>query len=425
MGIAGVKPFRAVVGASVMLALTPAFAQTEGQWLTLRGLVDARFILTDTHVGWESGALGKTRYGANATGDAQAIARIAEASLVARADLTWDLSAHAHLIAGSQQSNTVDVAEAFLTYKPAPEDGWNLSARAGAFFPPISLENTGLAWTSPFTITPSAINSWVGEELKTIGPEVTATWQSDAVSVSVLGAGFVGNDPAGTELTWRGWALHDRKAGLFERLPLAQVRIIRPNAPRPIGQAPYDQPIDEIDDRIGYYLGARLTDVDDNRIEFLRYDNRADDTIINRALQWAWDTRFWSAGGRATVSGDIDIVGQIMWGTTSIITFPPAPSVVKVDYDSAFLLVSKAWDRHRVSGRVEYFKTHDRDTSPDDNSETGRAVTLAYIFRPFERQRLTLELLHVHSRRPERTLSFGLPATANETQIQASYRYFF
>ncbi|MBM3515110.1 MAG: hypothetical protein FJX59_15575 [Alphaproteobacteria bacterium] len=78
-----------------------------------------------------------------------------------------------------------------------------------------------------------------------------------------------------------------------------------------------------------------------------------------------------------------------------------------------------------MSGRIEYFKTHDRDTSPDLNGETGQALTLAYIFRPVDRQRLTLEMLHIHSRRPERALSFGLPATANETQIQASYRFFF
>ena len=45
------------------------------------------------------------------------------------------------------------------------------SVKAGAFFPAISLENDDLGWTSPYTLTPSAINSWIGEELRTIGSE--------------------------------------------------------------------------------------------------------------------------------------------------------------------------------------------------------------------------------------------------------------
>jgi hypothetical protein len=120
------------------------------------------------------------------------------------------------------------------------------------------------------------------------------------------------------------------------------------------------------------------------------------------------------------------LIAQGMVGTTSILTFPPRPSVVRVDYDSAFLLASKGWDRHRVSARIEYFATHDRDALlVDNNDETGHAVMAAYIFRPADRHRLTFELLHIRSRRPERTLSFGLPATARETQLQGSYRFFF
>ena len=48
------------------------------------------------------------------------------------------------------------------------------SVKAGAFFPTISLENDDLGWTSPYTLTPSAINSWIGEELRTIGSEAHA-----------------------------------------------------------------------------------------------------------------------------------------------------------------------------------------------------------------------------------------------------------
>ncbi|MBM3515109.1 MAG: hypothetical protein FJX59_15570 [Alphaproteobacteria bacterium] len=342
MGMAWTMSLRAHTAACLALVAVPAAAQTDLQWLSVRGLLDARFVLTSDEKSWESGVLGKTRFGARTTGNERAIARLAEASLVARAEMTWDLSAHAHLIAGSEQSTSLDVVEAFVAYKPAPGEGFNVSAKAGAFFPPISLENTGLAWTSPYTITPSAINSWVGEELKTLGPEATLSWIDPAIEVSAIGSVYVGNDPAGTQLAWRGWAIHECKAGLFERLPLAQVRIIRSNNPRRVVQAPFDQPIDEIDDRIGYYAGVRLDDDAGNRVEFLRYDNRADDLALNRALQWAWNKRFWSVGGRATLTGDVEVIGQMMWGSTSIITRPGAVSVIKAAYDSGFLLASKA-----------------------------------------------------------------------------------
>ena len=45
--------------------------------------------------------------------------------------------------------------------------------KAGAFFPTISLENDDIGWTSPYTLSASAINTWIGEELRTIGTEGT------------------------------------------------------------------------------------------------------------------------------------------------------------------------------------------------------------------------------------------------------------
>ena len=46
----------------------------------------------------------------------------------------------------------------------------------------------------------------------------------------------------------------------------------------------------------------------------------------------------------------------------------------------------------------------------------GNALTVAYVFRPVDNQRLTLEVLRTGSTGRERTFSFGQPRTANETQ---------
>ena len=57
-------------------------------------------------------------------------------------------------------------------------------------------------------------------------------------------------------------------------------------------------------------------------------------------------------------------------------------------------------------------------------ADYGTALTLAYNFRPAANQRITLELLHVDSTRPERA-AIGLPVRARETQFMASFRLFF
>ena len=116
-----------------------------------------------------------------------------------------------------------------------------------------------------------------------------------------------------------------------------------------------------------------------------------------------------------------------MRGSTSVITLrEPVGPLVYADFWSAFGLVSKSWGEHRLSFRAEYFKTSDEDNfvSQDDNNEHGYALTGAYIFRPAEDQRITVELVYVNSLRPERVF-LGTSARARELQSQISYRFFF
>ena len=51
--------------------------------------------------------------------------------------------------AAQEQRTALDVVEAFLQYKPAPTGPWSVQARAGIFYPQISLENTGLGRLDP------------------------------------------------------------------------------------------------------------------------------------------------------------------------------------------------------------------------------------------------------------------------------------
>ena len=94
------------------------------------------------------------------------------------------------------------------------------SARAGLMWPPISLEHEGADWHVKDSITPSAINSWIGEEVRPVAAEGTLAATLGEHKLRATAALMAGNDTAGTLLTFRGWALHDRTTLAFNRQPL-------------------------------------------------------------------------------------------------------------------------------------------------------------------------------------------------------------
>jgi hypothetical protein len=392
----------------------------ENPSLNIRGMIDVRLASTSDTPSWEKSGFGKTRYGDISKNE---IVRLGDAAAVLHSNLAWNWSTVAHLNFAPEQRSALDVIEAFIQYKPAPTGTYGFKVKAGAFFPPISLENTNLAWTSPFTISSSAINSWVGEELRTIGIEATFIHRTDVAEASVSAAVFGYNDPTGSLLTWRGWAIHDREAGLFERLPLADL----PNFKLGTGSAPGQQagvdPFKELDHRLGAYVAAQLSHDDGHKLRAIYYNNFADNRIFD-GRQYAWHTRFAAVGAQTVLGDDIDVVAQGMLGRTTMASFPTF-TVADNDFASAFLLVSKTWGRHRLSGRTEMFDVNDNDNTPDDpNAEQGTALTLAYVFRPDDQQRLTFEVLHIDADREVRT-TFGQRRRAKETQLQVSYRLFF
>ena len=117
--------------------------------------------------------------------------------------------------------NAFDLTEAYLEYRPYPAGGWRSRVKLGAFYAPISLEHRAAGWTNPYLISSSAINTWVGEELRTIGAEYSLEWLGTR-SGHDFDAGFVAaiygyNDPAGVLIASRGWALHDRQTTLVRR----------------------------------------------------------------------------------------------------------------------------------------------------------------------------------------------------------------
>src|SRR5215210_5402402 len=206
---------------AVSLVLAGLCAPAEGAppaWLapeTVSGIIDLRVAGADGERSWTDGGFGKARFGGGDAGGFSLRPALAEAALVWRPPLGWDLTGTLAVAAQHEQDYPVDLIEAFVSWKPVPRGPTRLSARAGLMWPPVSLEQEGPSWAVTDMITPSAINSWIGEEVKPVAVEGNVSRAFGGQRVSATLAVFGVNDTAGTLLAFRGWAMHDLKAGTF------------------------------------------------------------------------------------------------------------------------------------------------------------------------------------------------------------------
>ncbi len=290
--------------------------------------------------------------------------------------------------------------------------------KAGAFFAPFSLENTEIGWSPYWTITPSAINSWFGDELRTVGAEFTLEWRGEDGTLTAMGSGFGVNDPAGVIMADRGWSLDDRPTGLFDHLRMPDATLTLQGAVPPDSTPIFK----EIDGRVGWYAGASWDDAKQWHLEVIRYDNEADPSAHDDDY-FAWRTKFWDAGFSDHL-GQFTIIAQGLTGSTQI---SPSPSFTSItDFDSAFALVGWENDHWRIAGRGDIFHTATRNSfgAAPATSENGTALTAAVSWLPNDWLKLTGELLSVTSTRGERSLE-GLDPQQSETEFQLSAKFYW
>ncbi len=402
--------------AALTCAALAGATSASAQDITFHGYADLRVILpSGDDETWLEGGLSKTRFGRE---DGNVEVRLGEIVGEARAQIGDELTAMAVLRYDEDQRTPIDLIEAYARYRPVSTSPLRWSVKAGAFFPPISLENNEIGWTSHWTLTPSAINTWVGEELRTIGAEGQFELRGQSNTFEANVALFGWNDPAGFLIDVRGWALGDRPTGLFDkpRLPDAFISHIGG------ALAPTTPMFKEIDGRAGYYARAAWQNADFGRIEVLRYDNRADPAAFD--VVPAWRTEFWSVGLETQI-GDFDILTQGMTGETEVAPFPGYDRIV--EFWSGYVLAGREFGDWRLAARAELFGSDAtiNDTANDpDYGEYGHAFTVAATWTPREWLRLTGEVLSIDSYRPLRH-DDGLPADSAETQVQLGARFSF
>lgn len=316
--------------------------------------------------------------------------------------------------------------EAFLERRIESAGGQQWAFRAGQFFLPTSRENTGMLWTSPYTLTLSALNSWVAEEVRPIG--VDASWGYTFFNqhrLLVAGTVFGGNDTAGTLVAWRGFSFHDRPTptGRFVPLPpFAGLPVQFPDQTRR-GTRPSGS---DLDGRPGYSGRVRWSAPEGRGLlQVTGFANRGDRAL--HGSEYAWETDFLWVSTEAGLPAGFRLLGE--WGTgSSAMGFAPpgerSDAVVDLRFETYYLMLTREWGIWRTTARHDRFQVRDRDsTALDLNGETGRAWTFAVIAQLDEHWRAGIEVLDVTADRPEARRAGGPELDGDSVRAEVRYAF--
>ncbi|HUQ08680.1 MAG TPA: hypothetical protein VM146_00090 [Steroidobacteraceae bacterium] len=387
-------------------ALAPAARAADWQLA-----LDLRAVSSDGRESFLDNGLGKLRFDEDHQG-----VQLGRLRLAIDQPIGEVFTAHAEAsVWDGDDKNPIDLTEAYLEYRPYPRGGFKSRVRLGAFYPPMSLESRASGWETPYTITPSAIGTWIGEELRTVGLEGRVDWLGTRLGHSFdlqMTAALLGwNDPAGTQIAAHGWAMHDRQTTLFGRA----------GAWQPDPALAKKELFAEIDDRPGYYVGAQARYLDRAILEVLHYDNRADPRVFDASLRdFAWLTKFDAAGLRIETGNGWTALVQALDGDTFI---APGGFWLKWSYDSQSALLAKRQGPHMLALRYDRFAVEFQDDGSLPGSEDGNAWTVAYSWDRGGPWRFALEWLRVKSDVPARAALLAEAPLATETKIEFSARY--
>lgn len=417
-----VRVLRPLVALASLVATTTASAQAADSALDIAAGFDIAYVGVSGYESWTDGSVGKLRYSDSGV-------KLARAFVDFEGRLTDTLDAIVVIEAyGDGVGTAVDFTEAYLEWRPVPRSPNRYRLKVGGFYPRISLENVGRGWSNPYLQNSSAINTWVAEELRAFGAELSWNRRPSSLGGShefgINAAVFWGNDPAGSLLAWKGWSVHDRQSRFSDKLPLPPLPQIEPGMMFE-AQDPYVEPFREIDDAAGYYVNLEWRFANKVLVRAMHYDNRADPTSIISG-QYGWKTVFEHVGIQATLPGDIGVLAQWMSGTTQM-----GPNMgggvhpVDVEYDSYYLLLTRSWGRHRVSARYDNFGMDQNDSTPEDNNpESGHAWNVGYQYATSENITLGFELLSIKTHRCAHVY-YRLDPTVTEEQAQVTLQVRF
>ncbi len=377
---------------------------------TVSGYFDIRLYAANGEESWTNHGAGKARYGGEQVG-----IDLAEAGLVWTPRISWTIEGYAHLQFNDDQDTSVGVTEAFLSYTPVPRSEWRWSGRAGIFYPPVSLEHEEGAWATVFSLTPSAINSWIGEEIKGAGVEASVQREISGHQFGLTGGAFGYNDTTGVLISYRGWALHDLKTAHGSAFP----HTVYP------GHNAVAEPFEELDSTLGYYARADWSPMPGLKLNTIVWDNRAD-PLSRDGHNRGWPTRFVNVGAEIELREGLKLLSQTLIGTTGS---GPVLQVGRREFDFSYyatyaMVVSEHGD-HIFAARGDVFDVDDRSAAlAHDFGERGWSAMASWRWARESHQTLTAELLHMDSDRALRS-RWGIGSNHSQSLFQLAVRQGF
>ena len=298
-----------------------------------------------------------------------------------------------------------------------------LQLRAGQFFLGTSRENRGDLWTSPYSITFSALNTWIGEEVRPVGADLQ--WQHTTDSGYIItgaATAFRNNDTMGTLLAWRGWSLGNYLPVYNEKLPLPPLFSLAPTGSfsrQQDGTVPFSS---DLDGRTGYSERVRISAPERAMLQFTHVDNRGDRELYHGQYSWYTDFNLIGAevGTADTTVFSVEYLdGYSEMGETT------RPGWVDMDFSAWYALLSHKTERFRWTARFDDFATKDLDHSRGEtNTEHGHAWTLAWFYDPGTHVRAGVEFVSVTGNRPAAAESgFDPNLDAKTLTLEVRYRY--
>lgn len=345
-------------------------------------------------------------------------------------DIQWQSNFSAKIIGNAYLNGPKDgigITEAYVKYKGIPNSqGIRLESKAGFIYPKVSMENIATAWSTPYSLSPSTLNSWLGEEVKHLGLELSIAkigkiTNSD-FDFQLKASMFKNNDSSGALLAWHGWTQSSRQTLWHEEISLPNQQLREPGALL-AAQANQSDPFIEIDNRFGHHFVASMKWKKNLDINFGSYDNRTRPYLIKLG-NYGWHTKFDHIGFKGIIKPGWTVIGQYLSGST-LMQSPARMNVVYNDFTNAFILLSHNRRQHRFTVRYEAFDVDDMDyTLLDDNNETGNAATLAYIYRINRNYFFHSEFSLIDSERPSRVYN-NQAVNLTEKQLSIAIRYYF
>ena len=381
-----------------------------GSGLRLDGFLTLRAADTRSQPSWLDGAWGRLATSGTSANEAEADF-LADVEVALDWQATPGLRLFVHGLAREEPTRFGDSAglvQAFVEYEARLAARQTLRARAGFFFLETSRENTEALWSSPYTLTLSAWNSWIAEEFRPTGVDLRYRFGTGSLDFDLGVTAFEGCDSCGALLGWRGFALGSRRTVYGEVLPLPDVETLRPGAAfwpqRDDGTEPFQS---DLDGETGYAARVRMSTLSGGVLQLTAVDNQGDRKL--HVNEWAWSLEFRHLGFELPVTPGFKVLGEYAEGETGF--KPRSPSFVDNHFEALYLMASWVIRQARVSVRYDRFEIRDRDLSPfgELGDEDGDGLTAAVFLDVTPWLQLGLELSDVDADRPGVMIAGGDP----------------